>query len=99
VTNAVGSVRSSDALLTVHVPQHVGVPLLQPDGSFVINSQDIDQTFFAASAAGLQMQYSSNLVDWWPVLSPISISNGLLQFNDADATNASTRFYRTVEQW
>jgi hypothetical protein len=101
VTNSTGSVRSTNFVLTVHVPQLIGVPQLQPDGTFTIASQDADQTQFGSNTdlSGLQTQYSSNLIDWWPVLSPLTISNGAVQFNDSDATNAPARFYRIIEGW
>ncbi len=101
VTNSVGSMRSSNAVLTVHIPQTIGLPLLQPDGTFTITSQDADRSALSGGMdiSGFQAQYSSNLVDWWPVLAPLSISNGMLQLNDSDATNASARFYRIIEGW
>ena len=93
--------RSSNAVLTVHVPQTIGLPLLQPDGTFTISSQDADHSVFSGGTdiSGFQAQYSSNLVDWWPVLAPLSISNGMLQLNDTDATNSPARFYRVIEGW
>ncbi|MGZ4971448.1 MAG: hypothetical protein ACXWDN_01710, partial [Limisphaerales bacterium] len=101
VTNSAGTATSSNAVLTVHVPQIIGLPLLQPDGTFTLSSQDADRSLFASNAdfSGFQAQYSSNLIDWWPVLSPLSISNGMLQLSDTDATNAPVRFYRVIENW
>ncbi|MGZ4972102.1 MAG: immunoglobulin domain-containing protein, partial [Limisphaerales bacterium] len=101
VTNAFGSDRSTNFTLTVHVPQRIGLPSLQPDGTFLMTSQDIDQTLFpiGADASGFQAQYSSNLIDWLPVTVPLSISNGLMQLNDLDSTNAPMRFYRVIENW
>ena len=101
VTNSVGAIQSSNAVLAVHVPQRIGMPLLQADGTFAIFSQDADQSLFSGTidTSGFQAQYSSNLVDWWPVLAPLSVTNGVMQFDDADATNASVRFYRVIEGW
>ena len=101
VTNSAGSIRSSNAVLTVHVPQRIGLPLMQSDGTFILTSQDADRSLFASTTdiSGFQAQYSSNLVDWWPVLTSMTVTNGVLQFNDMDATNAPTRFYRVIEGW
>jgi hypothetical protein len=101
VTNSVGTARSTNFVLTVHVPQLIGVPQIQPDGTFSIASQDADQNQFGSNTdlSAWQAQYSSNLIDWFPVTAPLSISNGLIQFNDADATNDTMRFYRILENW
>ncbi|MGZ5528818.1 MAG: hypothetical protein ACXWJB_09120, partial [Limisphaerales bacterium] len=100
-TNACGSDRSTNFTLTVHVPQTIAYPLLQPDGSFLLTSQDSDATLFSGNTdlSAFQAQYSSNLVDWFPVTAPLSISNGVMQLNDANATNAPQRFYRIIEGW
>ncbi len=101
VTNAFGSDRSTNFTLTVHVPQRIGLPLLQSDGTFLLTSQDVDQTLFPSGtdASGFQAQFSSNLIDWLPVNATLSISNGVMQLNDTDATNAMQRFYRIIEGW
>lgn len=99
VNNSLGTVTSSDAVLTVRTPQQIATPLLQPDGSFLVTSGDADGFYIGnqTSAAAFQAQYSSNLVDWLPLNAALSISNGLLQFNDTDATNDPMRYYRVIE--
>jgi hypothetical protein len=101
ISNSLGSVTSSNVTLTVHTPQQIAVPLLQPDGTFLITSQDSDNTSFSTetSLASFQAQYSSNLIDWLPVNGSLSVSNGAIQFIDADATNDPMRFYRIIESW
>ena len=101
VTNSVGSATSSNAVLTVRVPQTVAYPLLQPDGTFLVTSQDSDAASFSGNTdlSPFVAQYSSNLIDWLPVTAPLSISNGLMQLNDTDSTNATMRFYRVIEGW
>ncbi|MGZ5543059.1 MAG: immunoglobulin domain-containing protein [Limisphaerales bacterium] len=101
VANALGSVTSSDAVLTVHTPQEISVPLLQPDGTLLMASRDTDNLYLSSqtSLAGFQAQYSSNMVDWLPVTAALSVSNGYIQFNDTDATNDPMRFYRVIEAW
>jgi hypothetical protein len=101
VTNAYGSDRSCNFTLTVRVPQQIGIPLLQPDGTLLFTSRDADQTTFASNAdlSGFQAQYSSNLIDWLPLTAPVSLTNGVMQWNDTDATNGTMRFYRIIEGW
>jgi len=100
VTNLGGSVTSSNAILIVHVPQHLGAPVLQPDGSVLLISGDADGgTLAAADLANLQVQVSTNLVDWIPLPGALTLTNGLLQLQDPDTTGYATRFYRIIESW
>jgi alpha-tubulin suppressor-like RCC1 family protein len=100
VTNLAGSTNSSDAILKVHVPQLLSVPVSQPDQTIVFNSSDVDGGALSASdLANFQVQASSNLVDWVSLPGTLTLTNGQLQLRDTDATNASTRFYRIVETW
>jgi hypothetical protein len=100
VTNIAGNVTSSNAVLKVHVPQHLGVPVLQPDGSVLLISGDADGgTPAAADLANLQVQVSTNLVDWIPLPGALTLTNGLLQLQDPDSASYRTRFYRIVESW
>ncbi|MDB6059225.1 MAG: Immunoglobulin I-set domain protein, partial [Verrucomicrobiales bacterium] len=101
VTNTLGSVTSSNAVLTVRTPQELQTPELQPDGTFLFTSGDVDNKSFSSqmSTTNFQAQYSSNLVDWLQLDTSLSISNGQIQFIDTDATNAPLRFYRVIEGW
>jgi immunoglobulin I-set domain protein/Ig-like domain-containing protein/VCBS repeat protein len=100
VTNIAGSTNSSDAVLKVHVPQLLSVPVLQPGQTIVFSSSDIDGGALSATdLANFQVETSSNLIDWVPLPGMLTLTNGLLQLEDSDATNASTRFYRIVETW
>jgi alpha-tubulin suppressor-like RCC1 family protein len=100
VTNIAGSTNSSDAILKVHVPQLLSVPVLQPGQTIVFSSSDIDGGDLSATdLANFQVQTSSNLIDWVPLPGTLTLTNAQLQLEDSDATNASTRFYRIVETW
>lgn len=101
ITNALGSVTSSNAVLTVRTPQEIQTPVLLPDGTFQISSGDVDNASFSStmSVTNFHPQYSSNLIDWVQLDTTLSISNGLIYFNDTDATNAPLRFYRVIEGW
>lgn len=52
-------------------------------------------------ASHIQLCSSTNLSlslsNWVPVVSPATLTNGMLQFNGLDYTNAPARFYRAVE--
>jgi len=100
VTNTAGSVTSSNAILVVHVPQRLGSPLLQPDGTFLLNSVDADGgSLTPADLANLDVQVSSNLVDWISLPGALSVTNGQLELRDAGTPGQSVRFYRIVESW
>jgi alpha-tubulin suppressor-like RCC1 family protein len=100
VTNIAGNVTSSNAVLAVHVPQHLGAPVLQPDGSMLLTSGDADGgTLAAADLANLQAQVSTNLVDWIPLPGALTLTNGLLQLQDPGSASYHTRFYRVLENW
>jgi hypothetical protein len=101
VSNSVGSVTSSNAVLTVRTPQLIDPPLLQPDGTYTLTSIDADGfgIFGPVNVSNFQAQCSSNLIDWLPVNGQLSISNGAIHFTDTDATNAPQRFYRIIEAW
>jgi hypothetical protein len=100
VTNIAGNVTSSNAVLKVHVPQHLGAPVLQPDGSMLLTSGDADGGMLsAADLANLQAQVSTNLVDWIPLPGALTLTNGLLQLQDPGSASYHTRFYRVLENW
>lgn len=101
VSNMVGTIQSSNAALTVRVPQRISMPLLQPDGTVLFSTQDFDGRPFAASfdPSVLQVQYSSNLVDWSPLTMPLTLTNGSAQLYDPASTNMLLRFYRIIEPW
>jgi hypothetical protein len=100
VTNVAGSVTSSNATLLVRVPQLLSAPIFQPDGTITFSSSDSDgSTLSAADVSHLQVQVSSNLVDWVTIPGALTLTDGMLQLQDPGATNAPTRYYRILETW
>jgi alpha-tubulin suppressor-like RCC1 family protein len=100
VTNVVGSVTSSNATLVVRVPQLLSAPTFQPDGTITFSSSDSDGSALSSSdVSHLQVQVSSNLVDWVTLPGALTLQNGVLQLQDSGATNAPLRYYRIVETW
>jgi alpha-tubulin suppressor-like RCC1 family protein len=100
VTNVAGNITSSNAVLTVHVPQLLSAPILHSDGTITFNSSDADGGPLSSSdLAHLQVQASSNLVDWVTLPNALTLQDGRLQLQDSNATNAPTRYYRLLETW
>jgi hypothetical protein len=100
VTSPYGNATSSNAVLKVHVPQVLSAPAFQPDGSILLSSTDAGSGQLAfADLANLQVQVSTNLVDWTTLSNALVLTNGAIQLQDADAANALMRFYRIVENW
>ena len=93
VLNAAGSAISSNALLTVLVPQPArfeGISPL-PDGRMrLVWRGEPGLSYWVQAATNVDFQV-------WTLLGPISGSNGWFEFVDADATNLLQRFYRTLE--
>jgi hypothetical protein len=100
VTSPYGNATSSNAVLKVHVPQLLSAPAFQPDGSILLSSTDAGGGQLAfADLANLQVQVSTNLVDWTTLPNALVLTNGAIHLQDADAANALMRFYRIVENW
>jgi hypothetical protein len=94
-----GNATSSNAVLKVHVPQLLSAPTFQPDGSILLSSTDVGGQLPFADLANLQVQVSTNLVDWMTLPNALVLTNGAIQLQDADAMNSTMRFYRIVENW
>ncbi|HOC57257.1 MAG TPA: putative Ig domain-containing protein [Verrucomicrobiota bacterium] len=62
-------------------------PQRQPDESFRFS-------VYSPLSATLTAEASSNLLDWVPVAT-IAVTNGTTQWSDLQATNQSSRYYRT----
>ena len=100
VTNVASGVTSSNAVLDVRVPQLLSVPVFQPDGSILLTSTDSGGGQLALTdLANLQVQVSTNLVDWMTLSNALVLTNGAIQLQDAGATNSPMRFYRILENW
>jgi len=99
VWNALGSTNSQAAWLEVVGP----VRLLPPTGGSTAGSVN----FVAADALGgvldagdagwLEVQASTNLVNWQTLANTLVFTNGTLLLQDAAQTNYPLRFYRLIE--
>jgi len=99
VCNSGGCVSSSNATLTVLVQQRLSAPAMASDGSFVFVSGDADGGLLSPEdISRFEVQASTNLVDWVSLPGTISVTNGVLQVTDFEATNYPARFYRIVER-
>jgi len=98
VTNAYGSVISSNAVLKVHVPQRLSLAL-QPGGAIYVYSGDSDggQALTPADVANFRAYTSSNLLEWAPVPEALILENGRLELRDS--SNSALRFYLILESW
>lgn len=98
VTNAGGSMLSSNATLSVRVsPQKLSAPALLPDGSFVLTSRNADNT--PVRLADLfDAQASTNLVDWITLTNVLTWANGSMRLTDPNAASFPRRFYRVMER-
>jgi alpha-tubulin suppressor-like RCC1 family protein len=98
VTNFAGSVLSSNALVSVLVPERLTGAAMQLNGTFTFYAGDADGTpLLPSDLAGFSPQTSTNLVDWTPLTNALSLTNGLLFIRDPGASNYPARFYRVVE--
>jgi hypothetical protein len=102
VSNVAGSIVSSNAFLRVFVPQRfVGVPARLADGSFRLLFGDSDGgQLIATNLANLELHVSTNLLstNWLRFTNGFTLTNGMIQFDDADAPNHPRRFYRVIER-
>jgi hypothetical protein len=86
VTNIAGSIQSTNAVLVVTLPPQFQAPSIASNGVVLLN-------FNGDSGTNYLIESSSNLVDWLPLTNVVA-TNGTANLLDADATNASGRFYR-----
>ncbi len=98
VTNSGGMAVSSNALVQVLVPQLLGTPVLLPDGTLQLTSTDANGGLLSpADLANFEAQASTNLVNWTTLPGALSLTNGMLQLQDAARTNFNARYYRILE--
>lgn len=99
VVNPAGSVQSSNATLTVHVPLR---PVASPglvNGAFTLRCGDAGSgVLLPDDLPGFEAQGSTNLIDWTPLPGTLSLTNGVLVLRDPAATNHPARFYRVREK-
>jgi Immunoglobulin domain len=101
ISNAVGKVTSSNALLRVLVPQRLQSPQRLEDGRFVLLFGDQDGGLLSlGDLANFEVDVSTDLIstNWIRFTNGFTLTNGMILFNDPDATNYSHRFYRVIER-
>ena len=99
VTNAGGSVLTSNATLVVLVPQRLSAPGWLPGGGFTLISGDADGGLLVPTdLGGFSAQTSTDLVNWQTLTNGLTLTNGVLQLTDPGSTNFPWGFYRVIEQ-
>ncbi len=102
VCNLAGSVTSSPALLRVLVPQRLRPPIPLPEGRLRLQFGDEDGAVLTASeVANFEVHVSTNLFtsNWFRLTNDLSLSNGMLVVEEADAADSRGRFYRLLERY
>jgi uncharacterized repeat protein (TIGR03803 family) len=87
VSNSLGAVTSSNALLLLNKPLRLDAPSLD-GGTFQFQ-------LVGVAGSNYVLQASSNLVNWTPLLTN-NATNGLLNLTDTNAGSFGRRFYRGV---
>jgi alpha-tubulin suppressor-like RCC1 family protein len=88
---------SSNATLKVLVPQHLGTPVLLPDGSLQLTSGDANGgTLSPSDLPNFEAQASTDLVNWVTLPNALSLTNGMLLLQDS-GSNYTARYYRIIE--
>ncbi len=101
ISNLAGCITSSPALLRVLVPQRLRPPIPLPEGRLRLLFGDEDGAVLTTSdAPNFEVHVSTNLLatNWFRLTNALSLSNGLLVVEDADAANYPGRFYRVLER-
>ena len=97
VSNAFSGVTSGEAVLRVLAAQRLAVSLTA--GRVQLRFRDDEGGLAPPADAGrLEVQASSNLVQWTPAPGGILASNGWLLFEELSLTNQPRRFYRVLER-
>lgn len=101
VTNAVGSVTSSNALLWVRVPQRFATNSVRwlGDGRFRLLFGDYDGgPLTLGDTTNFVVEASTNFVNWVPLTNSFVVTNGQVQLDDTGSPNLPLRFYRVLER-
>jgi hypothetical protein len=99
VSNAGGSVLSSNAQVKVVVRQFLENIRVLADGAIELQSGDVDGGLLREEDLGsFEVETSSNLVDWVAAPYVPSLVNGKLVLRDTNSPGLPGRFYRIAEQ-
>jgi photosystem II stability/assembly factor-like uncharacterized protein len=98
VSNSTGSVLSSNAVVRVLAPERLGSPVQLPGGGLQLLFGDADGGAMLTTndIATFSVLASTNLVSWTQLTNTLSVTNGLMLFQDT-TTNYPQRFYRILE--
>jgi len=99
VTNtAGGSLQSSNATITVLVPERLSAPTILPGGrlQFLFSDSDGGNVLTAGDLAHFQVLASTNLTNWTLITNSLVLTNGSMLLQDM-WTNSPQRFYRVRE--
>ncbi|MBI5801449.1 MAG: S8 family serine peptidase [Verrucomicrobia bacterium] len=88
VGSPLGSITSSNGVLTVFNPFSVGTTAFQPGGLFQMTASGDDGRAY-------RLETSTNLVTWTPVVTN-TVSGGTATFTDSTAAGKVLRFYRIL---
>jgi photosystem II stability/assembly factor-like uncharacterized protein len=96
VTNAWGALTSSNASLRVVAPQYIQTPQLAANGMVdILFGDSTGAPLSTNDLPNMQVLSSSNLVDWIPLTNALSLTNGMLMFQET--ATLPRRFYRVLE--
>lgn len=88
LTNVFGSVTSSPAILTV-APLTLTAPSIPASGEFQFG-------FDTANGVNHEVEYSTDLINWYPALS-IGGNGMLISVIDPNAASSPHRYYRIIQ--
>jgi hypothetical protein len=99
ITNGFSNLQSSNAVLRVLVPERLGQPTLLPGSTIQLQFDDADGGALLTTndLATFTVYASTNLVNWFAITNALTVTNGLIIFQDS-LTNAAQKYYRVVEQ-
>ena len=95
VTNNVGSVISTNALLRVLVPQMLAALEQDGDGKWSFQFNDADGTLLTTNElSDFEVQSTTNLVEWSTSTGSLTWTNGVIHFREPDTNTSPTRYFR-----
>ena len=100
MTNPLASAQSSNAILTVLVPERLSPPSILPGGKVRLMFGDSDggAVLTTNDLATFKVQASTNLMDWTVLTNTLSLTNGMVILEDT-WTNSPMRYYRVSEMY